>query len=219
MPVSPNEARSPRSTLHPSLPKPKAPRVYRYVVTHDSGFAPCFESGVCTLACCKPNIRRSAVEGDWVLGFAPRKQGDAQLLYAMRVGEVLDFKSYAKRARFRRRRDNIYQPNGSGGFRRVAAHDTHSDPRSQARDLRGCNVLIADQWWHFEVRGLDLLVALDDAVARRLWYPGRGHKINGLEPGDLQAIVDTLRRKRGGHAGIVKVESRQKGTRPPRHCG
>jgi putative DNA base modification enzyme with NMAD domain len=195
MPTSPSETRSQLERL-PHLSRLAAPRVFRYVVTHDSGFAPCFEGGICTLACCKPNIRLSAIVGDWVLGFAPQRTGEARLLYAMRVGEVLDFGSYATDHRFAGRRDNIYYSDGSCGIRRVATHATHLEPREQARDLRGRNVLIADWWRHFEPRGLDLRIAVGREIARRLWYAGRGHKVNGLLPGDLQALRDALAQRR-----------------------
>ena len=41
-------------------------RIHSYVVRYDSGFAPNPFYGYCTLATCKPNIRRSADIGDWV---------------------------------------------------------------------------------------------------------------------------------------------------------
>jgi hypothetical protein len=191
MPVLPSEVSS-QLERRPFQSKSAAPRVFRYVVKHDSGFAPCFDDNVCSLACCKPNIRRSAAVGDWVLGFAPRKKGDARLLYAMRIGEVLNFESYATDFRFGQRLDNIYQPDGSGEFRRVAAHNIHLDLRDKLTDLSGRNVLIADEWWHFGVDGLDLRIALDGAIAYRLWYSGRGHKVSGLLQGELEALVAAL---------------------------
>src|SRR5947209_17026129 len=99
------------------------PRVFRYVLVYDTGFAPCYNDGICTLACCKPRIRRSAAVGDWVLGFASRPRGEARLLYAMRTSEVLNFNCYAVDPRFADRWDNIYVPGSRGGFRRVADHD------------------------------------------------------------------------------------------------
>ena len=36
--------------------------VYSYIVAYDSGFAPNPFHGTCTLACCKPTIRRTAHE-------------------------------------------------------------------------------------------------------------------------------------------------------------
>ena len=85
------QSEAPRRSSHSVSSRSTAPRVFRYVLKHDHGFAPCFDDGVCTLGCCKPNIRRSAVVGDWILGFAPRKKGNARLLFVMQVGEVLGF--------------------------------------------------------------------------------------------------------------------------------
>ena len=38
----------------------RAVKLMAYIVRHDSGFSPNPFGGVCTLACCKPAIRRSA---------------------------------------------------------------------------------------------------------------------------------------------------------------
>jgi Nucleotide modification associated domain 2 len=43
-------------------------KVYSYVIEHDLEFAPNPFHGTCTLACCKPDIRKKAVEGDYILG-------------------------------------------------------------------------------------------------------------------------------------------------------
>ena len=42
--------------------------LYAYAITRDFGFAPNPFHGNCTLATCKPRIRKSANVGDWVLG-------------------------------------------------------------------------------------------------------------------------------------------------------
>jgi hypothetical protein len=167
----------------------REPSVYRYVMPHHEGFAPCFDDRTCTLACCKPGIRRTARPGDWVLGFAPRKSGDARLCYAMRVAEVVDFASYAADPRFKDRHDNIWQPDAGGNFRHVASHDIHDTPANRETDLSGRNVLIADSYKDFGKEGLDLRAAVGDDIALRLWYPGRGHKTAGLQPGDLDAFI------------------------------
>jgi hypothetical protein len=178
-------------------------RTFRYVVAHDTGFAPCFDDGVCTLACCKPRIRKVAARGDWVLGFAPTPSGRARLLYAMRVGEVMGFAEYWADSRFAGRRDNIYMPNGQGGFTWVRnAWGDHPDIDNHARDLSGANVLVADRWWHFP-GGLDLVATVGEEVAMRVSGPGRGHRVNGMEPGDLAAVVEALEaRHEGGRYAI-----------------
>ena len=47
------------------------PHFFMYVVKVDSGFAPNPVGGLCTLACCKPTIRKTANVGDWIIGTTP----------------------------------------------------------------------------------------------------------------------------------------------------
>lgn len=77
-------------------------RLYSYVLTHDSGFAPNVSQGYCTLATCKPKIRMNANVDDWVIGTGSLSRGDNEerLLYAMRVGEVLSYDEYFVREDF-----------------------------------------------------------------------------------------------------------------------
>lgn len=42
--------------------------LYAYSITRDFGFAPNPFHGICTLATCKPRIRKAANIGDWILG-------------------------------------------------------------------------------------------------------------------------------------------------------
>ena len=57
--------------------------IYSYVVARDYGFAPNPFYGCCTLATCKPIIRRMAQVGDWVIGTGsklPRQDSVTDLL-------------------------------------------------------------------------------------------------------------------------------------------
>ena len=74
--------------------------LYSYTVAIDSGFAPNPFYGFCTLACCKPGIRRTAQEGDYVVGIGPKGPGN-HLVYAMRVTETVEFDDYWQDKRFR----------------------------------------------------------------------------------------------------------------------
>ncbi len=42
--------------------------IHSYIVRYDSGFAPNPFYGFCTLATCKPDIRKHAQVGDWIVG-------------------------------------------------------------------------------------------------------------------------------------------------------
>src|SRR5688572_6600385 len=100
-------------------------RVFSYVVASDGGFAPNPFHDWCTLACCKPKIRKAARPGDLIVGLSPRCE---RLVYILRVDEKLRFEQYWSDARFQQKKpvwsrdrvarngDNIYEPNGSGGF-------------------------------------------------------------------------------------------------------
>ena len=83
-------------------------RVYSYVIEHDLGFAPNPFHGACTLACCKPLIRKHAEIGDLVLGMgAAKPKLGGHLCYWMRVDEILTFDQYWADPRFRRKRPNM----------------------------------------------------------------------------------------------------------------
>jgi|SRR6516225_285698 hypothetical protein len=79
--------------------------IFSYVIEHDLGFAPNPFHGVCTLACCKPRIRKKAQLRDYVLGLGavkPKLQG--HITFWMRVGEILRFDEYWSDTRFRRKK-------------------------------------------------------------------------------------------------------------------
>lgn len=101
------------------------PYVHVYAVSYDLGFAPNPFGGVCSLACCKPEIRRTAQLGDWVVGLTGTKLRPAlRLVFAMEVTRITDFDEYWRAAEFTGRKatrngsqkaqvgDNIYHRDG-----------------------------------------------------------------------------------------------------------
>ncbi|MFC0668681.1 hypothetical protein ACFSKY_14665 [Azotobacter chroococcum] len=84
-------------------------KLYSYVVARDFGFAPNPFFGFCTLATCKPKIRKHASVGDWVVGTGAKSTYDykGRLIYAMQVSEVLSFDEYWNDARFILKRPNL----------------------------------------------------------------------------------------------------------------
>jgi hypothetical protein len=75
--------------------------VYSYVVARDYGFAPNPFHGVCTLATCKPEIRKRAAIGDWVLGTGSKVHNRHNcIVFAMHVTETLTFNDYWSDTRF-----------------------------------------------------------------------------------------------------------------------
>ena len=96
-------------------------RLYTYVVATDLGLAPNPFQGVCTLAVCKPMIRRTARVGDWILGTGSKTRGhQGRAVYAMQVAEALDFEAYWHAPRFRPK-----QPDPAGSPSRRVGDNLH----------------------------------------------------------------------------------------------
>ncbi|CAM3467384.1 hypothetical protein THPR109532_10275 [Thalassospira profundimaris] len=71
------------------------------MVEHDLGFAPNPFFGFCTLAACKPRIRKHASVGDLVVGTGATKPGlVGSLVYWMRVEDIISFDEYWMDPRF-----------------------------------------------------------------------------------------------------------------------
>jgi len=143
-------------------------RLFTYVTRWDHGFAPNPFHGFCTLATCKPAIRKTAVEGDWILGTGSAKRGYAKrAIFLMRVGEILPFDAYWRDRRFFSKRpvlsgsyklrfgDNIYHRDLPGGpwIQEDSRHSKdHAEPNeiNLKRDTGTTDrVLISDEFTYW----------------------------------------------------------------------
>jgi Nucleotide modification associated domain 2 len=82
---------------------PSGPLLFTYTIPIDDGAAPNPFRAMCSLAICKPGIRRTARKGDWVAGLGSKntqRSGDlsGRLVYAMHVDDVLSLEEYDRRA-------------------------------------------------------------------------------------------------------------------------
>ncbi|MEI7491891.1 MAG: hypothetical protein WCK92_10870 [Bacteroidota bacterium] len=170
-------------------------KLYSYIVTSDTGFSPNPFWGKCTLACCKPIIRKTADPGDWVVGIRGKslynklgleKTSDAsttyKIIYAMKVSEKISFKDYFRRFPEKRpdyskaeaiynRGDNCYKPLGNGDYKQLESmHTRKNKEKNKEKDLNGKFVLIADQFYYFGSKPLDIPENLSNLIC------GRGHK-------------------------------------------
>lgn len=88
------------------------PTLYSYVVLRDFGFAPNPFYGFCTLATCKPQIRKNAQVGDWIIGTGSKSSKpegrEGHIVYAMHVSEVMSFNEYWQDCRFQEKRPDMY---------------------------------------------------------------------------------------------------------------
>ena len=140
-------------------------KLYAYIVARDYGFAPNPFLGWCTLATCKPKIRKSAQLGDWIIGIGGSRTGVAgRLIYAMRVQEALSFDQYWSDERFFGKRpvlngslkqlygDNIYHQDPSKLWIQCDSHhslQTGPSERNIANDTQVNRVLLAQQFVYY----------------------------------------------------------------------
>lgn len=162
-------------------------RIFRYILAHDSGMAPCIDNDLITLATCKPQVRRSARKGDWVLGFMPGGSARrGQLVWAGIVDRKFMPDEYGRT--WGGRSDAIYRKRKNGQWRSLFPA-YHEDPRDREKDISS-PVLLFDPSlsWYFGSTPAALLRDLE-----HLAPSGRGHRVNGVKDGDASALEKWLR--------------------------
>lgn len=142
-------------------------KVYIYVVDRDFGFAPNPFHGYCTLATCKPMIRKKADLGDWIIGMGgARLKATGHCIFAMRVTEKFTFNDYWYNLRFFDKRpvrngsqkmmvgDNIYHfDTDADEWKQADSHHSNADGSTNlhnlSRDTKSNNVLISHYFFYF----------------------------------------------------------------------
>lgn len=172
-------------------------RLYSYVVRYDSGFAPNPFYGCCTLATCKPSIRRTAEVGDWIVGTgsdSQQVQRGGHLVYAMRVGEIMTFEAYDADPRFQAKKpyrhgsrkqscgDNIYHRGAEDQqwLQRDSFHSNVDGSRRSdhvQRDTGVNRVLASDRFVYFGGDGPKIPTELRTADGRPLSKAGIGYYV------------------------------------------
>ena len=156
--------------------------LYSYLLAYDCGAAPNPFHRYCTLATCKPAIRRTAHVGDWIIATG-RKNSHTyrKLVYAMRVAEAIPLEDYFRDSRFAAKKpdlksknwqdwvgDNIYRRQPDGSFTRLSSPYQNHDP---SKDLRGKNALIADHFYYFGTHAVALPPSFE-----KLIHANQGHR-------------------------------------------
>jgi hypothetical protein len=168
------------------------PRLFTYTIPVDDGAAPNPFNGMCSLAICKPGIRRVAKPEDWVAGLgsknAPSGDLSGHLVYAMRVEEVLSLKNYDLNASARwphripntqsaalqdRLGDCIYDFSSGAAVQRPGVHGAVN----VATDLSGEHVLVSRDFYYFGNRARKLPDYL-----RAICHQTQGHRSNSNAP-------------------------------------
>jgi len=187
------------------------PRLFSYTIPIDDGSAPNPFRGMCSLAICKPGIRRVAKKGDWVAGLGSKKapSGDLseRLVYAMLVQEVLPLKKYDDYAAERwphrmpntkspdltdRLGDCIYDFSKGSPVQRAGVHG----PENMERDLSGENVLLSWDFYYFGNQAIELPPEL-----RMIVHQTQGHRSNLNTPyfAKFESWVQSLKLTSGQH--------------------
>jgi hypothetical protein len=168
-------------------------RLYSYTIPYDDGAAPNPFWGVCTLAICKPAIRRTASEGDWIVATGSKNtkdQGDLsnKVIYAMKVTKKMTLQEYDDYCRNhlqkkiadwenrdprRRLGDCIYDFSVNPPNQRIGVHNEGN----RKTDFGGKNVLLSDHFYYFGENPIDLCDKLLPIA-----HKTQGHKSTANEP-------------------------------------
>ncbi len=186
-------------------------RLFSYVVAQDFGFAPNPFYGFCTLATCKPKIRKGAEIGDWIIGTGSSGKGKRKdrrefLVYAMCVTEVMTFNEYWNDLRFRHKRpnlkgslkqcygDNIYFRNETGDWHQQNSHHSYEEGKQNrhnlCRDTQADRVLISNDYLYWGGEGPKIPKKFLNGEDIR--KKGSGHK-NKFSPDLVEEFIKWLR--------------------------
>ncbi len=156
-------------------------RILRYILQHDIGMAPCIDGGLVSLATCKPQIRKGANLGDWIIGCRPSPTGLGHVVWAGRLADSIEVGDYERL--HRGRSDAIYRAKPGGGFKRLFPN-YHAGENELRKDT-SAPVLVfdPDATWYFG----DKPQTLPDNLIH-LAPQGRGHRVNEVKEGDAAAL-------------------------------
>lgn len=137
--------------------------LFSYVIARDYGFAPNPFFGCCTLATCKPNIRRVAEIGDWIVGTgSAARNRRGFLILAMCVTETMKFNEYWEDPRFQQKKprlsgsikqafgDNIYHKSVRGRWHQEDSHHSYAggmpNPHNIENDTQTDRILLSKDY-------------------------------------------------------------------------
>lgn len=164
-------------------------RIYRYVIDHDVGFSPNPFHGSCTLANCKPVIRKNAALGDYILGFgAANSKIQYRLIYWMVVERILTFDEYWQAPEFNIKKpvingshlkfhgDNIYHTNEAGHIIQEPSFHSLEDGSPNLKNIQRDTgltnrIMITKTFGYYGKNALFVPTNLMDIIAK-----GRGHR-------------------------------------------
>ncbi|MDT4329135.1 hypothetical protein BJL95_02030 [Methylomonas sp. LWB] len=149
--------------------------LYTYAITRDYGFAPNPFHGICTLATCKPDIRKSANIGDWILGIGGSNMNSAsrKCIFLMKVTKKISFQEYwhdpiysikkplRNGSQVRMVGDNIYHVDLHGNWLQEDSHHSNPDGSINHENLKRDagktdDVLLSDKFLYFGHKAIEI---------------------------------------------------------------
>ena len=166
-------------------------KYFVYILRMDSGFAPNPFHGFCTLATCKPKIRKAAKEGDWIIGLGSRNQNNlrqnyqGRLIYTMKVTKKITFNQYWQEKIFQVKKpnqksakgkcgDNMYYKNSKGYWIQKKSW-FHYDEQTKKTDTSADSILVSNCFFYFEKEHIDIPDSFKKEI-NKSWRQ-RKHKI------------------------------------------
>lgn len=174
------------------------PRIYSYKLSRDFGFAPNPFHGICTLATCKPQIRKGAQVGDIIIGCGSIELNmQGKIIFAMRVSEKMTFQQYWNDSRFAIKKvdlyssksaaygDNIYHIENGQWVQEDSHHsldggEVHTE--NLDRDTGSDNVLIGVDFIYWGANAPIMPTHLRDLDGDDLLPSGRNYRSNFSDP-------------------------------------
>lgn len=156
---------------------------YYYLMTTDNGGAPCCTPTLWSLAICKPSIRRKALQGDVVIGFAGKaidRLGGFGVIHLAKVrSRAEDGIYYAQNSEHRNRPDCIYERRTEGySLKKNPFHGRGDMNRDLGMDRRNATVLLSDEFRYFGGDRYKVDWSRYPALRACLVALRRGHRVN-----------------------------------------
>lgn len=189
---------------------------YFYVVDRDFGFAPNPFHGYCSLATCKPGIRNSAIEQDWIIGMGGnRLKATGRCIFAMQVSNKITFNEYWTNPLFANKKpmrngsrktivgDNIYCYNDSrNSWSQADSHHSHADgslnTHNLKTDTKSHSVLLSNHFWYFGSTAPNI----PEAILKNIGYKNcRNYR--KFESSQCVEIISWLEKKYGRSHNLV----------------
>lgn len=175
-------------------------KIYSYVITHDTGFAPNPFGQAMTLACCKPKIRQTAQIGDMIMATGSKSTiGQNKLVYLMEVTEKKTFAEYFHDPRFQDKipanrddsGDNIYNPLANNEYKQLPSRHSRANGDEyqplKKRDLSSPFVLISNKFTYYGANAISIPTKFTYLIKK-----GPSHKCNFSDE-ELQSAQNWFR--------------------------